>query len=135
MTFKELKDQIRDLGFEEDASIEEYKNIIINACNRAVNIISKTVVSQIEGYFRFEDPGWVMPKLAPVTVDTPNDFEINLPDKVIDLTPLLAAYYVWLDDDERKAVYYYNQYEDLKSQILAECQGGSKARITGGYRF
>lgn len=135
MTYGELKDQIRDLGFEEDASIEEYKSIVINSCNRAMNIISKTVISQIEGYFKFEIPEWVAPNLTPITVDTPDDSGIDLPDKVIDLMPLLAAYYVWLDDDERKAIYYYNQYEDLKSQILAECQGGSKARITGGYRF
>lgn len=135
MTYKELKDQIRDLGFEEDISMDEYKEIVVNACNRAVNIILKTVVSNIEGYFKFENEEWEFPKPISITVDTADDSIIDMPDKVIDLIPLLAAYYVWLDDDERKAVYYYNQYDDLKNQILAECQGGSKARIVGGVRF
>lgn len=135
MTYGELKDQIRDLGFEDDTSMDEYKEIVINACNRAVNIILKTVVSNIEGYFKFNNKDWVMPKPSPITIDTPDEAVVDLPDKVIDLAPLLAAYYVWLDDDERKAIYYYNQYDDLKNQILAECQGGSKARITGGIRF
>lgn len=135
MTYKELKDQIRDLGFEEDASMDEYKEIVINSCNRAISIILKTVVSKIEGYFKFENAEWKFPTPTLITIDTANDNIIDLPDKVIDLVPLLAAYYVWLDDDERKAVYYYNQYDDLKNQILAECQGGSKARIVGGVRF
>ena len=34
------------------------------------------------------------------------------------LIPLLAAYYLWLDDDERKAVQYYNNYETELSQII-----------------
>lgn len=135
MTYEDLKNQIRDLGFEEDTSMEEYKEIVITACNRAINIILKTVVSNIEGYFKFEDEEWTLPKAVPITTDTADNHVMELPDKVTDLAPLLAAYYVWLDDDERKAVYYYNQYEDLKNQILAECQGGSKARIVGGVRF
>lgn len=135
MTYGNLKAQIRDLGFEENASMDEYKGIVINACNRAVNIILKTVVSNIEGYFKFENEEWEFPKPISITIDTADDSVIDLPDKVIDLVPLLASYYAWLDDDERKAVYYYNQYDDLKNQILAECQGGSKARIVGGIRF
>lgn len=135
MTYGNLKAQIRDLGFEENASMDEYKGIVINACNRAVNIILKTVVSNIEGYFKFENEEWEFPKPISITIDTADDSVIDLPDKVIDLVPLLASYYAWLDDDERKAVYYYNQYDDLKNQILAECQGGSKARIVGGIRI
>lgn len=49
---------------------------------------------------------------------TPDSFEPELPKKVHHLIPLLAAYYLWLDDDERKAVQYYNNYETELSQII-----------------
>lgn len=49
---------------------------------------------------------------------TPDSFEPELPKKVHHLIPLLAAYYLWLDDDERKAVQYYNNYESELSQII-----------------
>lgn len=46
-----------------------------------------------------------------VNGDTPDTFVPEIPTKVHHLIPLLASYYLWLDDDERKAVQYYNQYE------------------------
>ena len=46
-----------------------------------------------------------------VNEDTPDAFVPEIPTKVHHLIPLLASYYLWLDDDERKAVQYYNQYE------------------------
>lgn len=49
---------------------------------------------------------------------TPDSFVPELPKKVHHLIPLLAAYYLWLDDDERKAVQYYNNYESELSQII-----------------
>ena len=49
---------------------------------------------------------------------TPDFFVPELPKKVHHLIPLLAAYYLWLDDDERKAVQYYNNYESELSQII-----------------
>ena len=49
---------------------------------------------------------------------TPYSFVPELPKKVHHLIPLLAAYYLWLDDDERKAVQYYNNYESELSQII-----------------
>lgn len=44
------------------------------------------------------------------------------------LLSLLTAHYVWLDDDERKAVMYYNEYDQMKQEILAEVLK-PKARI------
>ncbi|NBH62009.1 hypothetical protein D1155_10145 [Anaerotruncus sp. 80] len=126
MTFGDLKDKLRDMGFEEDASMDEYKELVINAVNRSIEIIKNTVVSRLEG----EDP-------APFALDLESDdeTEIDLPAKVIMLLPLLSAYYIWLDDDERKAVMYYNQYDDLCNQIFSERLNGTKMTITGGYRF
>ena len=53
-----------------------------------------------------------------IDATTPDSFEPELPKKVHHLIPLLAAYYLWLDDDERKAVQYYNNYETELSQII-----------------
>lgn len=71
---------------------------------------------RIEGSFR------VFYKKAhtPVTLETTDDTEIELPLKAHILVPLLAAYYVWLEDEKSKAVDYYNQYETLSQSITFE---------------
>jgi hypothetical protein len=58
-------------------------------------------------------------KPTPITLETPKDFEIELDYDVQLLLPLLASHYVWLDDEPAKAHLYYNQYEIMKNQILA----------------
>ena len=126
MTFGDQKDKLRDMGFEEDASMDEYKELVINAINRSIEIIKNTVVSRLEG---------VNPEAFALDIDSDDETEIDLPAKVTMLLPLLSAYYIWLDDDERKAVMYYNQYDDLCNQIFSERMNGTKMTITGGYRF
>lgn len=64
---------------------------------------------------------------TPITEDTPDDTELELPLKVHALVPLLAAYYVWIEDEKTKAVDYYNQYEKLSQHVLSE---SLKPRIT-----
>ena len=126
MTFGDLKDKLRDMGFEEDASMDEYKELVINAINRSIEIIKNTVVSRLEG---------VNPEAFALDIGSDDETEIDLPAKVTMLLPLLSAYYIWLDDDERKAVMYYNQYDDLCNQIFSERMNGTEMTITGGYRF
>ena len=126
MTFGDLKDKLRDMGFEEDASMDEYKELVINAINRSIEIIKNTVVSRLEG---------VNPEAFALDIGSDDETEIDLPAMVTMLLPLLSAYYIWLDDDERKAVMYYNQYDDLCNQIFSERMNGTKMTITGGYRF
>lgn len=52
--------------------------------------------------------------------DNPSEeYEIKIKDALIPILQLLTAYYVWLDDDERKAITYYNQYtEQLQLYLL-----------------
>lgn len=133
MNWLELKNTIKTLGFEEDSALTEYQEIIINACNLSVATINDIVVSRLQGYFKSQDETWTMPETTPFTVDTADDFEIEMPKLVHKLIPYLAAYHVWLDDDERKAVYYYNIYEDLKEQLIGEYTRAMKATIVGGY--
>ena len=49
--------------------------------------------------------------------DTDNSFVPELPLKVHHLIPLLAAYYLWLDDDVSKASQYYNMFEQGKIDV------------------
>ena len=56
---------------------------------------------------------------------TPTSFEFELPLVAHNLIPLLTAYYLWLDDDERKAVMYKNDYEEARNIAL---QRKSKTR-------
>jgi len=126
MTWLELKEQIRDLGFEEDSTMNDYNSIVINASNRAVNFILKTIVEKYQGYFQLklstDTKTWKVPSISKITSSTDDAAQINLPDKVIDLVPLLAAHYVWLDDDIQKSTQYWNEYDDLKNQLIEDMQ-------------
>lgn len=135
MTWGELRSAIRDLGFEDDLAMQEYSDIVLNAVNRAINIINNTVVLNLESYLKGKDPEYERPDPEKIEVDTEDLHEIELPDIVLELVPLLASHYVWLDDDLTKATYYWNEYDDLKNQIMQACANNIKATIEGGYRF
>ena len=73
--------------------------------------------------------------LPDINIETADDYVIPIDHEVEQLLPLLTAYYVWLDDDERKAVMYYNQFDTLKTEILERMRERSetgKAEIIGG---
>jgi len=53
-----------------------------------------------------------------ITKETQDEYEIELDYDVSALIPILSAYYIWLDDEERKAKMYWNQFDDLKNQII-----------------
>jgi len=63
-----------------------------------------------------------------VDPETPDTFVPELPTRVHHLIPLLAAYYLWLDDDERKATQYYNMYETELALVLQK-QNAPKMRV------
>ena len=50
------------------------------------------------------------------------DYKVKIKMQLIPLLQLLTAYYVWLDDDERKAVTYYNQYSEQLQMYLMNRQ-------------
>lgn len=53
---------------------------------------------------------------------------LDLPLKVHHLVPLLASYYVWLEDEQVKATQYYNMYEQEAQAIIAE-EANKKFRV------
>ena len=61
-----------------------------------------------------------------------DDVEIPLKKKVHHLVPLLAAYYVWLDDDATKAAQYFNMYETEEGVALSAENNPSMVILGGG---
>ena len=55
-----------------------------------------------------------------VDENTTDDFVPELPLKVHHLIPLLASYYLWLDDDVAKATTYYNMFEQEAAVVMAK---------------
>lgn len=194
MNYGELKEQIRDLGFAEDAEIEEFDGVVPNAINRAVTEINLLVAPNI-GTYTFEQDGksddliyYDMEELTadedgtirflefadtpvkigkgvykqfndfeiedrktlilagstsgnfkvfykkahtPFTLDTEDEAKIELPLKAHHLVPLLASYYIWMEDENAKAVAYYNQYERLVQELRSNDEK-PRARIMSG---
>ena len=59
--------------------------------------------------------------------------EIDLKDELIPFLELLTAWYMWLDDDERKATSYYNQFQEAYSQYKQNTYFEQpKVRVVGG---
>lgn len=194
MNYGELKAQIRDLGFAEDAEIDEFDEVVPNAINRAVTEINLIVTPNVgtykleqdgtasdllyydmeeltadeDGTVRFlefaDTPVMVGPTVykqyndfeiendkvlimdgsvkgsfkvfykrahTPFTLDSEDSAPIELPLKVHHLVPLLASYYIWMEDENAKAVAYYNQYERLVQEIKMGAEN-PRARIMSG---
>lgn len=136
MTYGEAKEIIRDYGFEDNSAMSEYQTIIKNSLNTAIQNIYDDMVIQLKGYYKktlsTDEKEWepVRPEL--INDLTEDDFVIELPDNLLALVPLLAAHFVWLDDDIQKSINYYNDYEDMRQKILNSCFSDVKATITGG---
>ena len=136
MTYGEAKEIIRDYGFEDNSAMSEYQTIIKNSLNTAIQNIYDDMVIQLKGYYKktlsTDEKEWepVRPEL--INDLTEDDFVIELPDNLLVLVPLLAAHFVWLDDDIQKSINYYNDYEDMRQKILNSFFSDVKATITGG---
>ena len=134
VTYKEIKEALVDLGFEIDDEVEsEYHRVRINAINRSLNVLWSTVVLPNIDYFEEtddidEDEGLTYFGDAP-----DEDDEVNLPRILLPLLQLQAGHWLWLDDDLTKATIYWNEYDDLKNQILTTIRTPRKAKIIGGF--
>lgn len=134
ITYKEIKEALVDLGFEIDDEVEsEYHRVRINAINRSLNVLWSTVVLPNIDYFEEtddidEDEGLTYFEDAPDEDDT-----VNLPRILLPLLQLQAGHWLWLDDDLTKATIYWNEYDDLKNQILMTIRTPRKAKIIGGF--
>lgn len=189
MTYKELKERIRDLGFEDDNALSDNLELIISGVNTAINHIAQTVspildvyvieqdgtaagiqrypmkelVKNFMGFYKkptIEENERLVPfddfdiemrdrlvikgsfsgkvnvyykkKPTQITADTEDDFELELDESIQELVPLLAAYHIWLDDDDVKATYYYNLYETRRNELITANTPDKKLSFNGG---
>ena len=136
MTYGEVKEKIRDYGFEEDLTMQEYQTIVKNAVNAAQQLLYDDVVLSLKDYYRrkkgIPDINWEPERPEYITNSTEDNFRINLPDNVLELVPLLASYFIWLDDDNVKSTYYWNTFDENRQRVVASCLQDAKAKITGG---
>lgn len=77
---------------------------------------------------------WYKKYPTQITAATPDDFEIELDDDVANLIALRMAFYVWMDDDERKATMYRNDFEDMAAAIMSNMQPRQVASVVGTAR-
>lgn len=133
MTYQELIDELRDLGFEEDSTMTEYNEITAHAINRAANLAFDTIVVPLEGYYKrelsTEEEEWKLVRPETLTAESDPDTVIGIPDNMLKPMALLTAHYLWLDDDMEKAIIYYNEWETFANNILNACQSSAKAKI------
>ena len=154
MNWGELKQEIRDLGFEEDGTMEEYESIVINAANRAARMIIHECINANKEYFgalyatkkkttdpttgevKIEVRKWTQPEWEDITADTADETDIDLPDRVIHILPILASHYVWLDDDQVKATTYWNEFDDFENTLNDEARNRNyNCEFYGGLWF
>lgn len=134
ITYKEIKDALTDLGFEIDEEVEsEYKRVRLNAINRSINVLWSTVCLPYISYFEETDDLDEDDGLTYFDENSEDDDVTNLPNMLLPLLQLQAGHWLWLDDDLTKATIYWNEYDDLKNQILATIQKPRKAKIIGGF--
>ena len=136
ITYKEIKEALTDLGFEIDAEVEEeYKRVRLNAINRSINVLWSTVCLPYIKYFEETDDLNEEDGLTYFDEDSEDDDVTNLPNMLLPLLQLQAGHWLWLDDDVTKATLYWNEYDQLKDQIIAVCRQPRKAQIIGGVGF
>lgn len=130
MTFKELKSRIQSLGFEEDSTMNEneYRKIVIDSTNRALQYIYDSTVKLMIPYYQRE-LGYAPTRPEIIDLDTEDTYEIDLPEDLVELLPLLVAYHVWLDDDITKATMYYNNFVQKRDDIVSANNSTVKATI------
>lgn len=196
MTYQEVINEIRDLGFSDDDEMEEFGELVPNSINRAITEIAVNVAAETPhmGEYDFtieqEDAGLIYIDMGeqedflsfaatPILYKNPTanyyskftDYEVMnennvildadtykgdfrilykmaherftgeesqlsedvpLPLKYHFLVPLIAAYYVWLEDEPAKAAQYYNMYETGKTTIQAEMNRPKMRVLSGG---
>ncbi len=195
MNYGELKNSVKNLGFEEEEAMEEYKEIVATATNMALREIASAAfplkarhdfsqdgteagakrydmaeLTKKDGkrtFLRFSEPPVktrgglraaapdfeieedrvlvmdgglagdfsVFYERAPetVAVNAPDETPLDVDVRAEAFLPQLVAYHVWLDDDERKAQRYKNDFEERKAETLSEAER-PRAKIRGGFR-
>lgn len=73
----------------------------------------------LDGFVRAQYTFFYKRAFVPFSVTTRDETALELPFAQQHLLPLLASYYIWLDDDLTKASLYYNKYEESRTLLIA----------------
>ena len=84
--------------------------------------VEKRHVLVLDGLTRCEYTIFYRKNFIPFTTATPGTAAIELDYDKEYLLPLLAAWYVWADDEPSKASKWRNDYEDFTARLLAEAK-------------
>lgn len=82
--------------------------------------VEKRHVLVLDGLAKCEYTIFYRKNFTPFTTTTPDATEVQLDYDKEHLLPLLAAWYVWADDEPSKASKWRNDYEDYTARLLAE---------------
>lgn len=114
-------------------NFERLDGQVIKTYDGSKTVFNDYSVEQDRIYFSAAEPGvFLFPyriKITEVTVSTQDSEELTISYSVEQLLPLLASYFVWIDDDVEKATIYQNMYDDLKAQILQKTPERVTAKI------
>lgn len=185
MNYKDFKNSIINLGFEESDVFDENEIHLIESINRALIFINTLITPKekivhitclggekyeaidISKFPDFDEISTVPPKIfgKPVSdyyyeentlyikaegdvsitynakselvpYDVEDEYIIDISEALIPVLQYRTAYFMWLDDDERKAVYYLNLSETYfqmylntkmkkeKENVTVSCEGG-----------
>ena len=119
-TWKELRDEILRLGAQEESRYERDPMLFIEAIDRAV-IIACTAL------------GEPLPDLP--SLPSQDGQPLPLSREAATAVPLLAAFYVFEDEDERKAVRWREDAYDLLRRFAAERRGNAEVLSRSGQNF
>lgn len=74
-------------------------------------------------------------KMVPLDENLGEDFEVNISPELLPLLVLLAAYYLWLDDDREKAEDYKCRYDELSAELKKASRFGRVAAYENKSRW
>ena len=104
-------DDIPDNRYWEADTFKVFNNFDSREDGRMLFIRSRNVHGKLKIYYKKQAQQY--------TTDTPDETVIDLGRKYHPLIPLLASYYVWLEDDQSKATMYYNRYEMMMNSMVS----------------
>ena len=106
--WKDIRGEILRLGAQREERFETSPALFVEAVNRAAVIVATA----------FDEP---IPN--PLTPQSPDDTPVAMSRQAAVALPLLAAFYVFEDEDERKAVRWREDAYDLMGRFTRQRQG------------